>query len=81
MKTIGAFAAKTHFSELLRQVEEGECFEIRRRNRPVARLVGVTGSDRAELVKSLVDRVCARRAAVPVTLQEIREWVREGQRE
>ncbi|MBN2448905.1 MAG: type II toxin-antitoxin system prevent-host-death family antitoxin [Lentisphaeria bacterium] len=34
MRTIGAFEAKTRFSELLREVERGESFEIRRRNGP-----------------------------------------------
>jgi prevent-host-death family protein len=40
MDTIGAFEAKTHFSELLRQVESGESITITRHGRPVARLVG-----------------------------------------
>ena len=38
MTTVGAFEAKTHFSELLRKVEQGESFEIQRRGKSVARL-------------------------------------------
>ena len=36
MPTIGAFAAKTHLSQLLKRVAEGERFVITRHNRPVA---------------------------------------------
>jgi prevent-host-death family protein len=36
---IGAFEAKTHLADLLRQVEQGRSFEICRRGRPIARLV------------------------------------------
>jgi prevent-host-death family protein len=40
MENIGAFEAKTHFSQLLRQVEAGDTITITRHGRPVARLVG-----------------------------------------
>lgn len=39
MPTIGAFAAKTHLSQLLKRVAEGERFVITRHNRPVAELI------------------------------------------
>jgi prevent-host-death family protein len=38
MKTIGAFEAKTHFSELLERVSHGEIFTVTRRGKPIARL-------------------------------------------
>ncbi len=38
MKTIGAFEAKTHFSELLERVIHGEVFTVTRRGKPVATL-------------------------------------------
>jgi prevent-host-death family protein len=46
---VGAFEAKTHLSELLERVEQGEVVTITRRGRPVAQLVPiVTGTqDRA----------------------------------
>lgn len=37
-KTIGAFGAKTHLSELLQQVRLGQVFVITRRGKPVAEL-------------------------------------------
>jgi prevent-host-death family protein len=39
MVQIGAFAAKTHLSELLQRVEQGERIVITRRGKPVAMLV------------------------------------------
>lgn len=40
--TVGAFEAKTHLSELLARVEEGEQVTITKHGRPVARLVPVS---------------------------------------
>ncbi len=39
MRTIGAFEAKTHLSQLLDQVEAGETVVITRHGEPVAELV------------------------------------------
>jgi prevent-host-death family protein len=41
MKTVGASEAKTHFSELLADVANGETVEITRHGVPVARLVPI----------------------------------------
>jgi prevent-host-death family protein len=48
MKKVGAFEAKTHFSELLRQVEAGESIEITKNNRKVALLVPCFEEDARE---------------------------------
>ncbi|MBN1669474.1 MAG: type II toxin-antitoxin system Phd/YefM family antitoxin [Kiritimatiellae bacterium] len=37
-KTIGAFEAKTHFSELLEKARQGTVFIVTRRGKPVAEL-------------------------------------------
>jgi prevent-host-death family protein len=42
MKTIGAFSAKTHLSDLLEQVARGESFLITKRGKPMAALSPVT---------------------------------------
>lgn len=44
MQIMGAFEAKTHFSSLLEQVEQGEEFLITRHGHPIARLVTVKQS-------------------------------------
>ncbi len=42
--SVGAYEAKTHFSELLEKVEAGEEITITKHGTPVARLVPVTKS-------------------------------------
>ena len=46
MKTIGAFEAKTHLSDLLEKVSRGESFVITRRGKPIASLAPVAGAAR-----------------------------------
>lgn len=40
-KTIGAFEAKTHLSQLLNEVQQGEEITITKRGKPIARLIPV----------------------------------------
>lgn len=80
IKTIGAFEAKTHFSELLREVERGGSFEIVRRNRPVARMVGIQDTDRRRETEEMLERVQALRKRLAVPCAELHDWIREGQR-
>ncbi len=44
MKTIGAFEAKTHLSDLLEKVGRGESFLITKRGKPVASLSPVSST-------------------------------------
>ncbi|PRY57057.1 prevent-host-death family protein [Knoellia remsis] len=46
MKTVKVLEAKTHLSDLLREVEAGEEIVIARGNTPVARLVAVESGPR-----------------------------------
>ncbi len=45
VQTIGAYEAKTHLTQFLRQVQAGQTFDISVRGIPVARLVPITDSD------------------------------------
>lgn len=56
MQTIGAFAAKTHFSTLLDQVEKGEQIVITKHGHPIAKLVSVKSTDR-EQIKQTIKRL------------------------
>lgn len=51
MNTIGAFDAKTHFSELLSKVRLGEAFTITHRNQPIATLQPI--NDRVEITNAI----------------------------
>jgi prevent-host-death family protein len=46
MKTIGAFSAKTHLSDLLEKVAHGESFLITKRGRPMASLSPIAAAKR-----------------------------------
>ena len=81
MKTIGAFEAKTRFSELLRDVEAGESFEIRRRGKAVARLEGIPANPgREQAVREMLVRVRPLRRAVNASPAEIVSWIKEGRK-
>lgn len=56
---VGAYEAKTKFSELLERVENGEEITVTRRGTPVARLVPVrkklTREERAQLIEDMIN--------------------------
>ncbi|MDR1636552.1 MAG: type II toxin-antitoxin system prevent-host-death family antitoxin [Treponema sp.] len=39
MATIGTFEAKTHFSQLIAEVEKGKDYTVTRRGKPVAKII------------------------------------------
>jgi len=49
MITVGAFAAKTHLSSLLKKVSQGEEVLITRRGKAVARLVSAEHAERSKI--------------------------------
>ncbi len=73
MKTIevGAFEAKTHFSQLLDEVEEGAVVKISRRGKPVAILKQDEAVSQKDSLNALreIRSLCKRK----ITLQEIEE--------
>lgn len=76
--TIKVGEAKTHLSEILTKVENGEDVVIARGNRAVVRLVKISDSQRR---KALVDRIRAERSArAAASAEEIQTWRGEGQR-
>lgn len=84
MKMIGAFEAKTHFAEILTEVESGAEVTITRRGVPVARIVPVQNRQQEEAMAAVIeaDRIRERLAArgIRVTKEEICEMVHEGRR-
>jgi prevent-host-death family protein len=78
MKTVGAYAAKAHFSELLREVEQGETVVVTRHGVPVAHITPV-GKNRADIAAAIEELHRYRRDRRP-TLNGItlRELIEEG---
>lgn len=58
--TIGAYEAKTHFSELLEKVQSGEEITITKHGTPVARLVPIqkksTPAERRKIIEEWINR-------------------------
>jgi prevent-host-death family protein len=77
IKSVGAFEAKTHLSQLLDEVEQGGTIEITRRGRPVARLVSPYESDRADM-DAFIHWVKETRATYNVSQSDIKQWKDEG---
>jgi prevent-host-death family protein len=74
--TVGAYEAKTKFSELIARVEKGEEFVITKNGRPVARLVPTQQFDR-EKARRAGEAILARLAAQgpPVSEEQAqRNW-------
>lgn len=77
-KDVSTLEAKTHLAELLRETAKGRSFVIRRRGRPVARLVPPE-REVAVAPKELLDAFRAVRQRVRGTV-DVRELVEEGRR-
>ena len=81
MKTVGAFDAKTHLSNLLQQVAHGETFLITKRGKPVAALSPVTPA-KGQGPKILIDDFRKRfaKSLKKISLHEINELKAIGRR-
>ena len=80
MKSIGAFEAKTHLSELLERVSRGEKITITRHGVPAALLVPVTEAAPKLTHQEIVEGMRALRKRVKPGKMSVREMVAEGRR-
>jgi prevent-host-death family protein len=79
MKTIGAFEAKTHLSQLLERVVRGERFTITRHGVPVAVLGPVAVPER-QPVRDVVEKVRTFQATHTLGGLGLRQLIEEGRR-
>lgn len=79
MKEVGAFEAKTHLSELLEQVSQGEEILITRRGKPVARLVPANHLESSR-TSAVFDRLKALRVGVRLDGLDWKQLRDEGRR-
>jgi prevent-host-death family protein len=80
MKSVGAFDAKTHLSELLDEVAKGETITITRHGIPAAMLVPVEGTPRKRPHREIVEAMRELRKRVKPDKMSVREMVKEGRR-
>jgi prevent-host-death family protein len=67
--TIGAYEAKTKFSELIARAEKGESFVVTKNGRPVAEIKPVQAFDRAA-ARRAGERILARLNSAPRVSEE-----------
>jgi prevent-host-death family protein len=79
MRTVGTFAAKTHLSTLLEEVERGEEITITRHGRAIARLVPV-GSISSDGLADTVARLKAFRRGRFLGDVSVKALIEEGRR-
>jgi prevent-host-death family protein len=79
MKTVGTFAAKTHLSTLLEEVERGEEITITRHGRAIARLVPI-GSISSDGLADTVARLKAFRRGRRLGDGSAKALIEEGRR-
>lgn len=79
MKTVGAFEAKTHLNQLLKQVSKGETIRITLRGIPVAKLVPSEEGEAKDL-KQTVREIREIRKGASLKGLTIRELINEGRR-
>lgn len=77
---VGAYEAKTHFSELLERVENGEEILITRHGSPVARLVPARKRSTRDERRAAIDRIHHLRERLTLGGLKIRDLINEGRR-
>lgn len=74
MPDIGAFDAKTHFSQILARAAQGEEFTITNRGKPVARLVPVAVTQTVENARAAFARLRSRADGLSKGTFDWAEW-------
>ena len=79
--SVGAFHAKTHFSQLLARVAQGEEITITKHDRPVARLVPA-GRPSREHIAGIFREMAALRQALPEAKSDesLKDLINQGRR-
>ena len=78
--TLGAYDAKTHFSELLERVESGEEITITRHGSPVARMVPVRRGPSREQRRASIEALRALAKGRRLGNVRLRDLVERGRR-
>jgi prevent-host-death family protein len=77
---VGAYEAKTHFSELLERAAGGEEITITRHGNPVARLVPIRGGTSPESRRQAIVEMRQLAARTQLAGLSVKELIAEGRR-
>jgi prevent-host-death family protein len=77
---VGAYDAKTHFSDLLNRVAKGETITITKHGVPVAKLVPIESEATKPNVKEVIEQLRKFREGHKLDGLSIRELIDEGRR-
>lgn len=80
MRKVGAFEAKTRFSELLDQVATGERITITRHGEPVAMIVPASGSVSRRDVARRLDEIRRIRKGIELRGLSVKALIAEGRK-
>jgi prevent-host-death family protein len=79
-KTVGAYEAKTHFSELLDRAAAGEEITITKHGHPVARLIPMQPGKSVESRRAAIEKWKQRSKGLSLGGLKIRDLIEEGRR-
>ena len=77
---VGAYQAKTHFSELLEKVEAGEEITITKHSAPVAKLVPIKKEGTREERAAAIERIRKLAGGLSLKGLKIKDLISEGRR-
>lgn len=77
---VGAYEAKTHFSELLERVASGEEITITRHGTPVARMVPVASKATVEQRRAAIARIQTLSQDLSLGGLTVKELIEEGRK-
>ncbi len=77
---VGAYDAKTHFSQLLERVAAGEDITITRHGTPVARLVPIKRQSTVEERRAAIEKIKKLSKGLTLGGLKIRDLIEEGRR-
>ncbi len=81
MKSVGAFEAKTHFSQLLARVAKGETIVITKHGESIAKLVPIEAEKKVNLAAEAVNAIRALRKGVTLGKGlNIKQLIQEGRK-
>ena len=78
MKAVGAFHAKTHFSQLLDDVAKGEVITITRHGQPVAQLIPAKPARDPRELEKVVEEIKRTRKGRSLGRLRIKDLTHEG---